>query len=297
MGSDFPQSLAPFEEKKKGLLLGAHISFKAPAYFLGSAKEALRIGASAFMIFLGAPSNTLRKPPSAFRMEEGRSLWEGRGYDLASVAVHFPYVVNPASPDEETARSSLNFIEAELERMEAMGLSLMCLHPGSSVDADRMGQAEVLAQRLRPVFSKHPKIRASLETMAGKGRELVVGLNEAAAMVRRIDLPNFGITLDTCHLWDSGEDVADTDGLVRKIGLTVGFEKVFLIHLNDSLNPRNSHRDRHARIGEGMIGEKNLLSLAGRPEFKAVPKILETPEGEDKDSHKREIQEIRSILS
>ena len=113
--------------------------------------------------------------------------------------------------------------------------------------------------------------------------------------VEYIGLDNFGITIDSCHLWDSGEDFTDTQGLLYRIEKTIGFNKVFLIHLNDSLNPRGSKKDRHANIGKGMIGEANLLRFALNKHFKDVPKILETPETRGGDEHKKEIEEIRFL--
>lgn len=289
------QSLVPYKEKDKELLIGSHISFKKPDYFLDSVKEALRIKASSFMIFLGAPNNTVRFPIKNMKFDEGKELWRRNGLDIKNVAVHFPYIINPASPDEEKAQFSLNFIEDELDRMEEAGLTLMCLHPGSSKDKDRMEYTKVLADRLKPIFVKHPKIKCSLENMAGGGSQLNVGLNEAKMFVEYIGLDNFGITIDSCHLWDSGEDFTDTQGLLYRIEKTIGFNKVFLIHLNDSLNPRGSKNDRHANIGKGMIGEANLLRFALNKHFKDVPKILETPETRNGDEHKKEIEEIRFL--
>lgn len=291
------QSLAPYEKKDQELLLGCHIPFKAPDYLLGSVKEALNDHCSTFMIFLGAPNNTKRVATDLMKGEEGKKLWISKGYQTKNIAVHFPYIVNPASPDEEKAKFALGFIEEELERMERLGLTLMCLHPGSSLTNDRMEQTHVLVNRLRPIFEKHPNIKCSLETMAGKGNELNVGLFEAQMILKEMNLPNFGITLDTCHLWDSGEDFSDSHRLVTKIGETLSFEKVFLIHVNDSKNPRNSSKDRHEKIGEGMIGAKDLLSFIADKRLKDIPKVLETPEYKDKFSHKKEIEKIRMILA
>lgn len=291
------QSLFPYAQRQRELLLGCHIPFKAPNYLLGSVKEALEDDCSCFMIFLGAPNNTKRTETDQMKGEEGKRLWEEHGYDVRNIAVHFPYIVNPSSPDEEKAAFALNFIEEELERMERLGLTLMCLHPGSSIDKDRMEQTQVLVRRLRDVFKRHPSIRCSLETMAGKGSELNVGLFEAKMILQAMDLENFGITLDTCHLWDGGEDFTSTERILEKIEETVGFDKVYMIHVNDSKNARDSHKDRHEKIGEGMIGYKNLLSFIGDIRLKDIPKILETPEYGEKGSHRKEIKKIRLVLS
>lgn len=289
------QSLNPYSSSKDDLIIGGHVSMAAPEFFLGSVKEALGTNSTALMIFMGPPQNTLRKDVSELRFDEGKKLWAENGRRLENVAVHFPYILNPSTIDEEKGRLYCKFIDEELDRMEQAGISLMCLHPGSAKGGDRTKQADVLVERMRPIFAKHPNIRCSFETMAGSGSTLNVGINESAMLVKKMNLDNFGITLDTCHLFASGEDFSDVDGLLRKIERNIGFEKIFLIHLNDSINPRGSNLDRHARIGEGMIGEGDLMRFALAKELSNVPKILETPVDMNSDSRLREITRIRNL--
>lgn len=279
------------------LLIGGHVSMAAPDFFVGSVNEALRVNSTAFMIFMGPPQSTMRRDVPELSFDEGWRIWKEHGMDQRNVAVHFPYVINPSTLDEEKAAFYCEFIEAELCRMEEAGLSLMCLHPGSAKGGDRATQFEFLINRVRPIFRRHPRIRCSFESMTAKGATMNVGLYECEQCIKAMDLPNFGITLDTCHLWDSGEDIADHEGFLRKIERTIGFDKVFLIHLNDSLNPRGSNMDRHARIGEGMIGDGNLAWFALLDQFKDVPKILETPINKESDSRMREISLLKSLQS
>lgn len=294
MGSN-PQSLYPYDDTSDDLLIGGHVSMAEPDYFIGSVREALRTNSTALMIFLGPPQNTIRKDIGELRFDEGKKLWVDNHRSVKNIAVHFPYILNPTTIDEEKGRFYCQFIEEELIRMEKAGLSLMCLHPGSAKGGDRTRQADVLIERMRPIFAKHPNIRCSFETMAGSGSTLNVGINESALLVKKMNLDNFGITLDTCHLFASGEDFTDVDGILRKIERSIGFEKIFLIHLNDSVNPRGSNIDRHARIGQGMIGEGDLMRFALAKEFSNVPKILETPVDKENDSRLKEITMIRNL--
>lgn len=277
--------------------LGAHVSLKNPDFLLGSVRAALAMDATAFMVFLGPPRNTRINPADSFRKDEALRLWEESGRDPRNIAVHFRYVLNPASPDDEIGSFAAEFFDRELTLMDELGLSLCCFHPGSSKGEDRLECARKCADRLGPVFARHPNIRVGIETMAGKGSEVGVGLVEVGLMVKRIDLPNVGCCLDTCHLWDCGLDIQGSGKLSAAVSDTVGLNRVFLIHLNDSANPRGAHRDRHARLGEGYIGFKDLAAVVSDPDFRDVPKILETPDPGDGSGHAGEIADIRAALN
>lgn len=292
MASD-PQSL---ERGKTGLLLGAHVRQAKPDFLLGSVKEALNQNATAFMIFLGPPRNTRECAVPKENAQEALRLFESAGRQASSIAVHFRYVLNPSSPDEEKGAFAASFFDKELCAMEELGLSLCCFHPGSSSGTDRLKAAEAMAERLRPVFARHPNIKIAVETMAGKGSEVGVGLMENKLIVSAFGLENVGTCLDTCHLWDSGLDVTDTAGFCEKIEETIGFEKVFLVHLNDSKNPRGAGCDRHAPLGEGYIGFQALSAICGLRELSSAPKILETPDPGDGSAHKAEIARLFASL-
>ncbi len=279
------------------LLLGSHVPMKTPAFLLGSAEWALNMKATAFMVFMGPPRNTKECDVSRIKAPQALALWEGQGRDAKNIAVHFRYVLNPSSPDEAKGRFAADFFDRELTHMEEAGLSLCCFHPGSALGTDRNVAAQNMVRRLKPVFLKHPGVRIAIETMAGKGDELVVGLMEAKLALQGFaPLDNVGICLDTCHLWDSGEDLTDLDRFVAHVGQTIGLDRVFLIHLNDSKNPRGAAKDRHADIGEGAIGFKALCAIAGAPAFAKVAKILETPDPGDGSRHAKEIALIKAGL-
>ena len=292
--SDNPQRIDL--NRRMSLPLGAHVSMKKPKGLLGSVESALAMNATAFMVFLGPPRSTLQTPFENLHSEEALEKWKEAGRKSENIVVHFRYVLNPSSPERETREFAAECFEKELSLMDKAGLSLCCFHPGSSKGEDRLKCAAQAADTLKPVFKAHPGIRIAIECMAGKTNETGVGLVEVSEMIRRFDLPNVGLCLDTCHLWDSGFDVQDTGLLVDSLSNIVGLNRVFLIHLNDSLNPRGARKDRHARIGEGYIGFRALDAVLGIKELWDVPKILETPDPGDGSSHSREIELLRKGL-
>ena len=118
-----------------------------------------------------------------------------------------------------------------------------------------------------------------LETMAGKGTEIGRSFEELRAIIDRVELQDkLGVCLDTCHIWDGGYDIVhNLDGVLNEFDRIIGLERLKAIHLNDSLNPCGSHKDRHARIGEGCIGLDALVSVINHPQLRNLPFILETP--------------------
>lgn len=295
MGSNNPQSIAPSFDRLP--ILGAHVRMAKPDGLVGSVKESLKIRATAGMVFLGPPRNTRPCEVEAAKGDVAKALWESNGRNWSNLAVHFRYVLNPSSPIEEKGEFAARFFDGELSAMEALGLGLACFHPGSSLGTDRLTALDRMVERLRPVFKAHPKVRVGIETMAGKANETMVGLTEAKLALERFQgFPNVGICLDTCHLWDSGIDLTNLPVFLDQVAETIGFDKVFLIHLNDSKNPRGAGKDRHADLGQGYIGIKALAAICGAEAFQSVPKILETPDPGDGSIHAKEIAWLDALL-
>ena len=138
---------------------------------------------------------------------------------------------------------------------------------------------ELIAEVLNAVLAPEQTTMLLLETMAGKGSEVGRTFEELAAIIERVDLDDHvGVCLDTCHVWDAGYDiVGDLDGVLEEFDRVIGLDRLHAIHLNDSMNARGSHKDRHARIGEGEIGFKALAAVTNHPKLRDLPFYLETP--------------------
>jgi deoxyribonuclease-4 len=264
--------------------IGSHLPMSAPNYYPGTCQKALAYGETAFMFFTGAPQNTDRSPTSLFKISEGRLFLKEHGFDESKIMVHAPYIINLGNKDNHvTYNIAKNFLLKELSRVQDFGVKLLVLHPGSSVGASADYGIASIVEGLNEVLSNDKTdVTICLETMAGKGSEIGRTFEELAAIIKGVDKKErIGICLDTCHINDYGMDVADIAGVLKHFDETLGFSRLKVIHLNDSKNPRGSHKDRHENIGYGTMGFDTLERWAKEPRLAAVPKILETPLLED----------------
>ena len=280
----------------KDLLIGSHVGMNGPEYYLGSVKEAISYGATTFMFYTGAPQNSYRKPLEELRINEGRSLLKEHGFDESKIVVHAPYIINAANPSKpELLDLSIKTIINELQRTEAFGASILVLHPGNHLGAGPDKAIEVLADSLDKVLANDgTKVKIAIETMAGKGSEIGISFEEVREIIDKCHFKDrLGVCLDTCHVSDAGYDVNDTDGLLNEFNRVIGLDRLLVVHVNDSKNPRGAHKDRHENLGYGEIGFEALCRLANHPRLKDVPKILETPYINEKAPYSDEIRMLR----
>ena len=281
----------------KDLLIGSHVSMNAPEYYLGSVKEAISYGSSTFMFYTGAPQNSYRKPLKDLMIEEGRSLLAKNGFDESKLVVHAPYIINAANPNRpELLELSIKTIIDELQRTAAFGASMMVLHPGNHLGAGPEAAIKVLAHSLDEVFSKDgTNVKIAIETMAGKGSEIGTTFQEVRQIIDECHYPErLGVCLDTCHVHDAGYDVTDADSLLKEFDKVIGLDRLLVVHVNDSKNPRCAHKDRHENLGYGEIGFDALCRIANHPLLSNIPKILETPYINEKPPYSDEIRMLRA---
>ena len=282
------------------ILLGSHCKMFGKEMFLGSVKEAVSYGANTFMVYTGAPQNTKRKDISELCIEEGHEYMKEHGIDR--FVIHAPYIINLGNTVKpEIYKLAKDFLAVELQRTIAMGSDTLILHPGSAVGADRGDAIKQIIEGLNGILTPDMKCSIALETMAGKGSEIGCTFEEIAAIIDGVECRDkLTVCFDACHVFDAGYDIVnDLDGVLERFDKTVGKEKISVFHINDSKNGLSSHKDRHANIGEGMIGLDALAKIVFHPDFAGIPKILETPyitdeNGDDKPPYKEEIALIRS---
>ncbi len=281
---------------EKKLLIGSHVAMNAPEYYLGSVKEALSYQANALMFYTGAPQNSFRKPLDELRIPEGRALLAANGIDENNIFVHAPYIINAANAGRpELLRQSIRTIVIELRRTAGFGAKALILHPGNHLKAGEDVAIETLAKSLNEIFEiDGTEVKIALETMAGKGTEIGKTFESLRKIIDLCRYPErLGICLDTCHLHDGGYDVTDVDALLKDFDEIIGLERLLVVHLNDSKNPRGAHKDRHENLGYGHIGFEALCKMANHPLLSAIPKILETPYINKKAPYAKEIQMLR----
>ena len=255
--------------------IGCHLS-SAKGY-LHMAKDAVSIDANTFQFFTRNPRGGRAKEIDPSDVSAYTAFAADHG--ITRILAHAPYTLNPASDKQQTRDFALMVLAEDLGRMEETPHQMYNMHPGSAVgqspEAAMAKIAEALNESLLPVQTT----TLLLETMSGKGSEIGGTFEQLAAIIEQVDLSDHvGVCLDTCHVWDAGYDiVGDLDGVIDEFDRVLGLDRLRAIHLNDSQNARGSHKDRHARIGEGEIGFDALAAVTNHPKLRNLPFYLETP--------------------
>ncbi len=273
------------------LYIGCHLS--ASKGYAEMGRQAEKIGANTFAFFTRNPRGSSAKEINPADIAEYLKISK----DFGKLVAHAPYTLNPCASDEKIRDFARFAMADDLKRMEYIPNNYYNFHPGSHVKQGADIGIELIAQLLNEVLTPEQSTIVLLETMAGKGSEVGKSFEELRAIIDRIQLKNkIGVCLDTCHVWDGGYDIVNNlDGVFEEFDKIIGLDRLKAIHLNDSLNPCGSHKDRHAKIGEGHIGADALVKFINRPEVKGLPVILETPN--DMDGYAREIKFLRENYS
>ena len=198
---------------------------------------------------------------------------------FGKIVAHAPYTLNACAAKEELRTFARETFADDLRRMEYTPGNYYNFHPGSHVGQGSEIGIQKIAELLNDVLTEEQTTTVLLETMSGKGTEVGRNFEELRKILNLVEKKSkMGICLDTCHVWDGGYDIVhDLDGVLNAFDHIIGLERLKAIHLNDSLNDCGSHKDRHARIGEGKIGMEALVRIIKHPALREIPFILETP--------------------
>ena len=277
------------------MIIGSHVSF-GKDQLLASAQTAVSFGANTFMFYTGAPQNTIRAELKRDITEKAWEYMKENNIDINNVICHAPYIINLANKEKiESWNFSISFLKNEIKRITEMGVNYIVVHPGNALKLDREEALANIALALNFIIDEDTLPMILLETMAGKGSECGINIYELKSILNKVNLKDkVGICLDTCHLNDSGVDIAKFDEYLSVFDSEIGLDKVKCVHVNDSKNVIGSKKDRHANIGFGTIGFDNLLNVIYNPKLKDVPKILETPYIGEFPPYKFEIAMIES---
>ncbi len=260
------------------LKLGSHVSMSGKKMLLAASEEAVSYGSTTFMIYTGAPQNTRRKKIEDLNIEAGRQHIKEHG--IEEIVVHAPYIINIGNTtNPATFELGVNFLQTEIERTEAIGAKQIVLHPGAHVGAGVEAGIKKIIEGLNEVLTKETDVQIALETMAGKGSECGRTFEELAMIIDGVKYnEKLSVCFDTCHTHDAGYNVAeDFDGVLEEFDKIIGIDRLKVLHINDSKNPRGSRKDRHENIGFGHIGFETLNYIVHHPQLTEIPKILETP--------------------
>jgi apurinic endonuclease (APN1) len=257
------------------LKIGCHLSISKGFKAIG--KEALKINANTFQFFTRNPRGSKAKEIDPKDAEALLMLMKENQF--APILAHAPYTLNACSPEEKTREFAAQVMADDLLRMEYLPNNLYNFHPGSHGGQGAEEGIRQIVVQLNALLKPEQTTTVLLETMAGKGSEVGRTFEELRQILDGVNLSEkMGVCLDTCHIYDAGYDIVNNlDGVLDSFDKIIGLEKLYAIHLNDSLNPKGSHKDRHAKIGDGSIGLKVITQIINHPKLRHLPFYLETP--------------------
>ena len=275
------------------LYIGNHTSSSKGYAAMG--RQIVKNGGNTFAFFARNPRGGNAKAIDPADVAKFQEI--AKEHEFGKIVAHAPYTLNACAAKENLRDFARNTFSDDLKRMEATPGNYYNFHPGSHVGQGIEVGIQKIAEVLNAVLTEEQTTTVLLETMAGKGSEVGSHFQELRAIMDLVEKRDkLGICLDTCHVWDGGYDIInDLDGVLTEFDRIIGLDHLKAIHLNDSLNPLGSHKDRHARIGEGQIGLDALVRVIRHPALEGKPFILETPN--DDEGWTREIALLRERYS
>lgn len=271
--------------------LGCHLS--ASKGFLHMGKEALSIGANTFQFFTRNPRGAQAKAMDPADAAALMQLMQEHAF--GPIVAHAPYTMNPCSADPGLRELAEKMMTDDLERMAFLPGNLYNFHPGSHVGQGVEVGIEQIAALLNRVLRPEQRTTVLLETMAGKGSEVGSTFEELRKIIDLLELDHLvGVCLDTCHVSDKGYALRDSlDAVLEEFDRVVGIGRLKAVHLNDSMNAQGSHKDRHAKIGEGTLGVEALACVINHPALRGLSFCLETPN--ELPGYAQEIELLRGL--
>ena len=273
------------------LTIGCHMSVAKGFEKMGL--TAVKIGANTLQFFTRNPRGSKAKELDQKDIAAFRLLMNE--HHFGKILAHAPYTLNPASSNGHTREFALETLRDDLIRMESLPGNYYNFHPGSHVGSGVQTGIDLISDALNQILFPNQSTIVLLETMAGKGSEIGGSFQELRRIIDGVELQEkLGICLDTCHVSDGGYDLAGRlDQVLEEFDHVIGLSRLKAVHLNDSLNPLGSHKDRHANIGKGTLGLEAFERMINHPVLRDLPFYLETPN--DDDGHGEEIALLKSL--
>ncbi len=263
------------------LLIGAHTSAAGGSY--NALYEAYEIGATTCQLFTSNQKRWEGRAIEEEELERWQEALEATG--LKKIMSHDSYLINLGSPDAEGLRKSRKAFKEELLRCQKLHLSFLNFHPGAALDSPEQKCLETIAESLEHLEDvvAQGNTRLLIETTAGQGSSVGWKFEHLGFLIDRLHKKlAIGVCIDTCHIFAAGYDIRNEEAwasTLKEFDQIVGLKHLYAFHVNDSMKPLGSRRDRHAPLGEGEIGMDCFKTLMTHPQLRDIPKYLETPEG------------------
>lgn len=274
------------------IYIGNHLS--STGGFEAMGKNALKLGADTFAFFTRNPRGGKAKEIDKSDADALIALMKEKNF--GPLVAHAPYTMNLCSDKENIREFALDMLKDDMERMEYTPGNYYNFHPGSHVGQGVEKGTEFIVDSLNKAMFPEMNTIVLLETMAGKGSEVGARFEELRTIIDQVEVNDkIGVCLDTCHVWDGGYDIGTRlDDVLKEFDEIIGLNRLYAIHLNDSKNPFEAHKDRHEKLGDGHIGYDVLEKVITHPLLQGKPFILETPN--DDAGYAEEIKWVRSIM-
>lgn len=271
------------------MYIGSHISSAKGYEAMG--KQAVKLGANTFAFFTRNPRGGKAKEIQIADVD--KYLQIAKEQQFGKIVAHAPYTMNACAAKEDIRDLAFRMFADDLQRMEFTPHQYYNFHPGSHVGQGAETGIQKISELLNHVITPEQTTTILLETMAGKGSEVGRNFDELKEILEGVEhREKIGVCLDTCHVWDAGYDIVDhLDEVIDEFDRVLGLEHLKAVHFNDSRNECGSHKDRHAKLGEGCIGFEALRRIATHEKLQGLPFILETPN--DDEGYQREIALVR----
>lgn len=255
--------------------IGCHLTISKG--FAAMGREAVKLGGNTAQFFTRNPRGGKAKDIDPADIAGLRDIMEE--HHFGPLIAHAPYTINPCAAKPETLEFARITMADDLRRLDLLPGTLYNFHPGSHVGQGAEAAVEKIAETLNLVLYPEMQSTVLLETMAGKGTEMGRSFQELRAILDRVELSDrVGVCLDTCHVSDAGYDIiGDLDGVLEEFDRVIGLDRLRALHLNDSMNPPGSHKDRHEKLGKGFLGLDTFQHIMAHPLLRTLPKVLETP--------------------
>ena len=273
------------------LNIGCHLS--ASKGYAHMAKEAISIGANTFQFFTRNPRGGKAKEVNLEDVKKFLEMSKENGF--VKILAHAPYTINVCSADSGIRRFGIDTMKDDLEKLEHVPGNLYNFHPGSHVGQGVDEGIRLIIEALNEILTEEQSTTVLLETMAGKGSEVGRSFEEIRRIIDGVELKDkLGVCLDTCHVYDAGYDIVNNlDEVLEEFDKVIGLERLKAIHINDSKNPFESHKDRHEKIGDGSIGLEAFERIINHEKLRHLPFFLETPN--ELDGYAKEIEILKSV--
>ena len=271
--------------------IGCHLSVSKG--YVAMVMDALSVGANTFQFFTRNPRGGSAKAIDEKDIAKFLEITDKN--DLAYFLAHAPYTMNICAADAGIRKFARDMLADDLRRMEYLPGSFYNFHPGSHVQQGVDAGINYIVEALNDVLNEGQTTTILLETMAGKGSEIGRSFEELRMIIDGVKYQGkMGVCMDTCHIYDAGYDIVnDLDGVLDEFDRVVGLSRIKAIHLNDSKNPFESHKDRHETIGNGALGIETITKIINHDKLKHLPFYLETPN--ELPGYAEEIKLLKSL--